>query len=156
DCAPALAWGQASIDGGTPPASPALPMEAERRVPSESMRVPASPASIAERPAALPQTVLVVGPATLADLLTQPIDAPAEMSAAGPELEVERTDEGRSALDLARALAPDLVLVDADKPGALHLVEALLADPLTEPVPVMVVGRWAKPEQAGPFVALGV
>src|SRR5205823_1224575 len=96
-----------------------------------------------------PQTVLVVGPPQLAEAL--------EAAATGPAaFEIERTFDNTAAIDLARALAPDIILVDADRPGARELVEAFGADALTEQVPIVVAGRFAKPDDAAPFVALGV
>ena len=84
----------------------------------------------------------------------------------GAPYDCERTESVQAALGLARSLAPDVVLVDADLPGALEVVEALLDDPLTEPVPILVVGSFGAPEQAarhcaalapeGAYIALGV
>ncbi|WP_437926675.1 response regulator [Sorangium sp. So ce291] len=119
--------------------------------PSASRRAePAAPAA-APGAAALeaPITVLVVGASPLADALEQ---GGADV---GPSFEVERTDEVETAIDLARAFAPDVVLLDADMPGARGLAEALAGDPLTELVPVVAVGRFARPEDAAPYVALG-
>ncbi len=96
-----------------------------------------------------PITVLVVGAAPLAEAFDS---ASADV---GPSFEVERTDDVETAIDLARAFAPDLVLLDADMPGARGLAEALAADPLTDLVPVVAVGRFARPEDAAPYVALG-
>lgn len=114
---------------------------------------PAEPAGHAKAPetAALeaPITALVVGGAPLAEAL-DPGDADV-----GPSFEVERTDEVDTAIDLARAFAPDVVLLDADLPGARGLAEALAGDPLTDLVPVVAVGRFARPEDAAPYVALG-
>ncbi|WP_437937037.1 response regulator [Sorangium sp. So ce341] len=100
-------------------------------------------------PLEAPITVLVVGGAPLAEALDP------ESAGAGPSFEVERTDEIETAIDLARAFAPDVVLLDADLPGARGLAEALAADPLTDLVPVVAVGRFARPEDAAPYVALG-
>jgi DNA-binding response OmpR family regulator len=93
------------------------------------------------------QTVLVVGSAHLGAAL-------APGGAASP-FEVERAEDGARAIDLARALAPDVIVLDADIVGARELCEALLSDPLTEATPIVVVGGWARPEDAAPFVALG-
>ncbi len=49
-----------------------------------------------------------------------------------------------------------MVVVDADVARAAELVEALLDDPLTEPVPIVVVGTFRTPDEAARFVALGV
>ncbi|EYF03603.1 Hypothetical protein CAP_5394 [Chondromyces apiculatus DSM 436] len=95
-------------------------------------------------------TALVVGPAPLADALT---DAEAPDLAA---FEVERIDDPTIALDLARAVAPDLILIDADVPGARALVEALTSDPLTDATPLLLVGHFPRPDDAAPYLALGV
>jgi CheY-like chemotaxis protein len=95
-------------------------------------------------------SALVVGPVVIADALTEETDGSESI------FECERTEHAQAALGLARALAPDLVVVDADVQGALDLVESLLDDPLTEPVPILVLGNFASPEQAARFVALGV
>ncbi len=95
-------------------------------------------------------SALVVGDAALADLLTEGGDGAESI------FECERTEHAQAALGLARALAPDVVLVDSDLKGALELVESLLDDPLTEPVPIVVLGSPTGPDQAARFVALGV
>jgi CheY-like chemotaxis protein len=101
----------------------------------------------------VPVTILVVGGETLADALT---DATGPGSHGSRAFECERTEEVASALELARAYAPDLVVVDVDLPGTGDLVEALLDDPLTEPVPLVVLGAFAAPEDSARYVALGV
>ncbi|WP_437831833.1 response regulator [Sorangium sp. So ce1153] len=123
--------------------SPSAPRRAE---PAARLAEPAAPGAAALE---APITVLVVGAAPLADAL-EPGDADV-----GPSFEVERTDEVETAIDLARAFAPDVVLLDAELPGARALAEALAGDPLTELVPVVAVGRFARPEDAAPYVALG-
>ena len=128
DDLPALAWGD------TPPRE-TVPHRAEEAD---------------DAPAASPISVLVVGTESLADALTE------EGAIRARAFECERTQDAQAALQIARAYAPDLVLLDADAAGASALVEALLDDPLTEPVPVVVVGTFAAPEDAARFVALGV
>src|SRR5580700_3054373 len=66
-------------------------------------------------------------------------DLPALAWGETPARESARTADVETALELARAYAPDLVLVDADLLNAANLVESLLDDPLTEPIPVTVV-----------------
>lgn len=128
DDLPALAWGEA--------------------VPRES---PLKPGEDGDDAAGHPPiTVLVVGGEDLADALMD------EGVARTRAFECERTEDVDNALQLARAYAPDLVLVDADLPRASGLVEALLDDPLTEPVPVLVVGTFRVANDAARFVALGV
>ncbi|MGH7271974.1 MAG: response regulator, partial [Polyangiaceae bacterium] len=102
-----------------------------------------------EEPSGQPLTAaLVVGGAALAEALTERAD--------GRVFECERTEDSQMALDLARAHAPDLVLIDADFPRAAELTEALLDDPLTEPVPIVVVGSFRASDDAARFIALGV
>ena len=47
-------------------------------------------------------------------------------------------------------------MVDVDIDGTAELVESLLDDPLTEPVPIVVIGSFASTEESARFVALGV
>ena len=127
DDLPALAWGEAPH-----PEPPAIPEAGP-----SGITLPQNPLS-----------ALIVGGENLADALTEE----------GESLifECERTEHAQAGLGLARALAPDVVIVDSDLPGTLDLVEALLDDPLTEPVPIIVLGSFRTPEQASRFVALGV
>jgi len=103
-----------------------------------------------EAPGHPPITVLVVGGEDLAEALMD------EGIARIRAFECERTADLDAALQLARAYAPDLVLVDADLARATDLVSALLDDPLTEPVPIIVVGTFRIADDAARFVALGV
>ncbi len=128
DDLPALAWGD------TPP------RETASRMPDEAE----------DAPLTAPISVLVVGSESLADALTE------EGVFRARAFECERTPDTQTALLIARAYAPDLVLIDAQADGAAELVETLLDDPLTEPVPVVVVGDFDAPEDAARFVALGV
>jgi DNA-binding response OmpR family regulator len=110
---------------------------------------PPMPAPIGET-AKVPPTVLVVGSSGIADAITLPIDQAAEN-----DIECERTETAATALDLARALAPDVAVIDADLAGAKDLIGQLGRDPLTEPMPVIVVGTWSTPEEAGGWIASG-
>jgi CheY-like chemotaxis protein len=129
DDLPALAWGEA------PPRDPPRPEES------------------ADGPSQPPVAILVVGDDKLADALTE---HGSDGAIGGRTFECERTEDVQTALELARAYAPDLVLVDADISGTPGLVEALLDDPLTEPVPLVVVGTFEAPETISRFIALGV
>jgi len=100
--------------------------------------------------AAIPPTVLVVGHSGLADAITQAIEHAVET-----DIECERTDTPATGLELARALAPDVAVVDADLPGSRELVEKLCRDPLTEPMPLVVVGTWSTPEDGARWIAAG-
>jgi DNA-binding response OmpR family regulator len=147
DDLPALAWGEA------PP----------REVPAKVAKATAATAATGaagavaaateeadEAPGVMPIAVLVVGGESLAEALTE--DAALRARA----FECERTEEAQTALELARAYAPDVMLVDADLPQSSELVEALLDDPLTEPVPIVVVGSFRMADESARYVALGV
>jgi len=130
---------------------PALAWNSARK----SERVKAAPAASipdAQEAAAIdaattsPMTVLVVGPESIADTLVEDEHR---------GLECERTDDAQHAIGLARAIAPDVVVIDAQLAQAAELVEALADDPLTEPVPIVVVGKFST-ESAARFTALGV
>jgi DNA-binding response OmpR family regulator len=136
--APALAWGETTL------------LEPARGAQATGPRPVASAAgTIADLLLGGPLTALVVGPAALADALL-------EAGSTEQAFEVERTDDAGGASGLARAFAPDVLVVDVDVPGAGELIDALLGDALTEAVPVIAVGSWTKPEEAAPYVALGV
>ncbi|MBI5537101.1 MAG: response regulator [Deltaproteobacteria bacterium] len=102
-------------------------------------------------PAGFPLSVLVVGAEPLRQALTDQGHVPGRV-----EMECERTEDMKVAIDLARALAPDLVVIDVDLEGAIEFVKALASDPLTEPVPVVVVGTWSHPDQATELLSLGI
>src|SRR5215467_8767770 len=130
DDLPALAWGEA------PPRERTAPPAAD---------------GPGQGPVATPFAVLLVGGEAVAEALGDEDNA-----SSGRGFECERTEDAQAAIGLARALAPDIVVVDADVDAAPELVEALLDDPLTEPVPIVVVGDFKMPEQAARFIALGV
>jgi DNA-binding response OmpR family regulator len=134
---PALAWGEARQDGAHAPA---------QRGQTEAAAIPDAGTSAASLPQS-PLLALIVGGEPIADALTEEGES---------AFECERTEHPGGGLGLARALAPDVVIVDADLKGALDLVESLLDDPLTEPVPILVLGDFRTPDQGSRFVALGV
>jgi len=127
DDLPALAWGEAPAREAARPAD-----------------------EVGEATGQVPIAVLIVGGEWLADPLTD------DGAIRARSFECERTEDVETALELARAYAPDLVLVDADLLHAPALIESLLDDPLTEPVPVAVVGAFRAPDEASRFRALGV
>ena len=136
DDLPALAWGEVP-----PHESGERGERGEREGDSDKPRGGA--------PQHLPYAVLVVGGEALAEALS-------EDAGGGRSFECERTEDAQAAIDLARAYAPDVVVVDAELDSAPELVEALLDDPLTEPVPIIVLGNFTSSEHAARFVALGV
>ncbi|HEX4512828.1 MAG TPA: response regulator [Polyangiaceae bacterium] len=144
DDLPALAWSDARRAEPVPP-----PPNGPKSVPpSKDVPPPTQETARVEAPSgATPMMVLVVGPESIADAL---LDAEEHRA-----IECERSDDPHQAIRLARAVAPDVVVIDAQVPQAAELVEALSDDPLTEPVPVVIVGKFDAQAQAR-FVALGV
>jgi DNA-binding response OmpR family regulator len=96
-------------------------------------------------------TALVVGEDGIAMALSE---VPESKDAS--TFECERTTDVTYAVSLAQETAPDVLVVDGDLPGASELVETLLDDPLTEPVPIVVLGRFESTEQESRYIALGV
>ncbi len=94
-------------------------------------------------------TALVVGAARVADALK-------DKDPDGLRFDAETTQDAQIAFDLALALAPDLVIVDADVPDTAELVEALMDDPSMEQTPILVIGSFSVSGQAARFIALGV
>ncbi|MDI1450092.1 response regulator, partial [Polyangium sp. 6x1] len=148
DRLPELAWGEASLVAPEREAAPRSASSGPRTLPSAE-RSADKPASAAAQ--GIPQTVLFVGPEKLAEALAKD-----HTEGAASFFEVERTEDLAAAPDLARALAPDVVVIDADKPGARELVASLLADPLTEEAPILLFGRFSRPDDAALYAALGV
>lgn len=107
-------------------------------------------------PQVAPTNVLVVGKSFLADALNLAGESDSVPGMATQSFEVENTEEAEGAADLARAFAPDLIVVDADLKGSEDLIEELANDALTEQIPIIVIGKFTKAEDAGKFVALGV
>lgn len=97
DDLPALAWGD------VPPVRPATPAPADEADEAD------------ESLGRAPVTALVVGGEGLADVF---ID---DSGTRSRSYECERTDDVEAALLLARAYAPDLVLIDGDLPRATDL-----------------------------------
>lgn len=135
-----LAWGQT----GTKTTTLIGTLDAPK------MREPTS------EPQAAPTNVLVVGKSFLADALNLAGESDAVPGMPTQSFEVENTEEAVGAADLARAFAPDLIVVDADLKGSEELIEELADDALTEQIPIIVIGKFTKAEDAGKLVALGV
>ena len=126
---PDLAWAKKAPTPTPPPAQDAEPL-------------PDVP------PPTMPWTVLVVGAESLGNVVGGD-------SHVFP-CEVERVDDPKSALDLARAVAPEVVVIDVDLDGAIELIESLVEDPLTMPVPIVALGTMSDPSLSSRLVALGV
>ena len=127
-----------------------LPALAWAEVPSRDAAARAAGEPGVEGAGPIPIAAMVVGSQSLVHALRESGPIPTRA------FECERIEDVDKALELARAHAPDLVVVDVDLPRASHLVEALLDDPLTDPVPVVVLGTFRSPEEVARFVALGV
>lgn len=134
-----LAWGQAPTGIAIRPVDALRP--AAREIEAEATV------------AACPTGVLVLGGPHLADALAMPV---ARGDEDGQAFEVERSDEVHLGVDLARAVAPDVIVIDGDLRGAKELVERLVSDSLLETIPVVVCLKLQRAEDAAPFMALGV
>ncbi|MBX3228716.1 MAG: response regulator [Labilithrix sp.] len=109
-----------------------------------------SRAEEAEQQRAAPKReVLVVGNAQIAEAL---------LSGGSGKMvfTCETTPDAATAYDLVRTTEPDLVVLDADVANALDLVDALMDDPLTETVPIIVIGSFQEHGEASRYVAMGV
>lgn len=101
--------------------------------------------------AAKKYNVLIVGSAQIAEALLD------EDGSSGPaSFACQSTPEAQAAYDLVRTTEPDLVVLDADLTASIELVEALMDDPLTETVPIVVIGSFLEPSEFARYVALGV
>jgi CheY-like chemotaxis protein len=125
---PALAWG----DGA------ARSSKVEERQREEARN--ATPA----------HAVLIVGASAIAEALLEQPDGER------PTFGCQVTPDAQAAFDLARDTQPDLIVLDADVEAATELVEALMDDPTTETIPVIVVGSFLEASEMSKFLALGV
>lgn len=138
---PALAWG----DGA------ARSSKVEERQREEARN--ATPA----------HAVLIVGASAIAEALLEQPDpssprSPGSLGESGerPTFGCQCTPDAQAAFDLTRDTQPDLVVLDADVGAATELVEALMDDPSTETIPVVVVGSFLVESEMSKFLALGV
>ncbi len=97
--------------------------------------------------------VLLVGTVPVAESLLAE-DWAAEDDA--PAIMVEACPDASSARYEVKRKAPDVIVVDSDVGGARVLVDRLVSDDETEEIPIVVLGKWDKAEDAASFVALGV
>jgi len=109
-----------------------------------------SHAEAAQKAAPPRWSALVVGTALIAEALVE------EIEGARGTFDCESTPDAQAAYDLVRTTEPDLVVLDADLDYATELVEALMDDPLTERVPVVVVGSFLEAGESSRYVAMGV
>lgn len=94
-----------------------------------------------------PINVLVLGPPSIVAMLE---------GRSKPRFSLQRVEAASSAERLLKKLTPDIVVVDGDTDGARDFVERLMEDTITDGIPVVALGTWETPEQAAPFIALGV
>lgn len=145
---PAAGSGRPAAPPATGSGRPAPPPPSGR--PSRSRRSEPDTEATIPSQVTWPTTALVVGGLSLTNALA--------VGEGGPQrapLEWERCDKPEGALDLARALAPDVVLLDGDLPGSDEFARRLGADALTEPVPLVVIGHFRTPDDAARWLALG-
>ncbi len=128
-----------------PPAPPmSIPPPSARRL-SSMPPAPEPPPRLAR---VTPFVVLVVGP--------EPLARSVEDDPAFFPCEVERSDALSEIVPLARAVAPDLVVLDVDPAGAAAALEALIDDPLCGPIPILALGKFDGDASRQRLVALGV
>jgi CheY-like chemotaxis protein len=151
DDLPALAWGDGPRQHSERPAQSTQTAQAAQSEPGQSAQTRSEKRSDPPEEATLLRTALLVGSEMLAEALTDEDVLPGALP-----YECERTDDAQAAIALARRVAPDVVVIDADVSDAAELVEALLDDPLTEPVPIVIVGGFREGAAAARYVALGV
>jgi CheY-like chemotaxis protein len=113
-------------------------------------RAPSSSSPLERRAGSWPVSVLVYAAAPLVESLSN------VGGAEGSALELERTEDPEAAEQIVRIMAPDVAVVDADRRGARELMETLVYDPLLDPVRIIAIGTFDRPEAAATLVALGV
>jgi CheY-like chemotaxis protein len=100
-----------------------------------------------------PGHVLIVAAATVVDGL---VLSGGDVAESGPPLAIEQVSDVVAAREVVRALGPDVIVLDTGLEGARSFVEALVNDELTDAIPIVAIGDWASPEDAAPYIALGV
>jgi CheY-like chemotaxis protein len=99
------------------------------------------------RPAVV--TVRVVPPPTI--LICEDEEPLRELirAALGDDYRYAEATDGRSSLDLARELRPDLIVLDVMMPGTsgLDVLTTLREDPATGHTPVVVITAWTHAQQ---------
>ncbi|MCL2777169.1 MAG: response regulator [Polyangiaceae bacterium] len=94
-------------------------------------------------------STLVVGTPLFAEALV-------EKNKNKPTFACRCAPDAQAAFDLARAMEPDLVVIDADLEDTSELVDALMDDALMETVPIVVVGSFLASGEAARYIAMGV
>ena len=145
---PTLAWAEV---GDEPPKSEPNSVAGAAPSPPSATPSPSPPPPPSPSSPATPVSVFVIGRAPLANTLSHD---PSEHD--GLAIEVDASDRLDNALELTRALAPDVVVLDGDLPGAPIVSETLTKDTITESTPIIVVGSFSHADQASDFLAHGV
>ncbi len=125
---PALAWGESPRRSGQNETKEPPPVAAQE---TES------------------HSVLIVGAPSIADALTY-------RDPDGLTFACENVEDAQAAVDVARALAPDVIVLDADVKDASELTMALMDDPMTDAVPIVVIGSFLDQGARESYVAMGV
>lgn len=94
-------------------------------------------------------SVLVVGPEELAEAM---VDESLDNDAT---FDCERAEDHKSAVPVAHAFAPDVVVLDGDESGAADFMQKMVDDPLMEGVPIVVALTPGRGDSATRFMALG-
>jgi len=70
------------------------------------------------------------------------------LTLSGEDWDIWEADDGRSALDLIRAVRPDIVLLDITMPeiGGIPVCSEIKADPVTSSVEIIIVSARAESE----------
>jgi DNA-binding response OmpR family regulator len=129
---------------------PTLAWSVERPASAPLIKIEPEPSSEPESAELHTVSVLIVGPEDLADMLVE------EMGADEAGFECQCNDDLARARSTALAMAPDVVILDGDLPGAADFAEQFLEDPLTELTPVVVVMTPGPDAADSRFRALGV
>ncbi|MCL2825270.1 MAG: response regulator, partial [Polyangiaceae bacterium] len=116
------------------------------------------PSQHANQPLAVPAvlanlsdlSVLVIGAQTVADYLRT------GSQKCNDTIDIHRSTDLPNALELTRAIAPDVIVLDADLPGAANLCKTLARDPFAESIPIVTIGVFYQPHESELFTANGV
>ena len=136
DDLPALAWDEERPEDVVPRATIAA---------AEADDDPASGPTL--EPSAI--SVLIVGPEDLAEAMVS------DGADADSTFDCERADDHRTAIPIAHAFAPDVVVLDGDVSGAGDFMQMLVDDPLMEGIPIVVVLTPGRGDSSTRFMALG-
>jgi DNA-binding response OmpR family regulator len=76
------------------------------------------------------------------------------LSLSGEDWDIWEADDGRSAIDLIRAVRPDVILLDITMPevGGIPVCTEIKADPVTSNAEIVIVSARTEPD----FIAAGI